>query len=233
MKTSSKFALAISAATLMAAPLSAPAHATADGPDYYRVVNVHGSTTLNLRARPGTYSRVLKKIPFNARGLGNAVEMQGRWSRVNYGGSTGWVHNDFIAEDYHNGATVYKVVGLNSWDTLNIRKKPRIGSRIISEVPGSADNVEDCGLCNGIWCPVRFNNVDGWVHKKYLAVVDFPRNNQYSNYDRQQEFRDRYANDYMGLNRSRGRTWLERWQNRKALRRAKRNNYWFNRGSRY
>ena len=240
MKTLTKFALALTTVTLLSAPQTTPAFATADGPDYYRVINVNGDTTLNLRARPGLYSRVVRKIPFNARGLGNAIRSQGRWTRVNYGGQTGWVHNDFLAEDYKGQTTIYKVVGINSWDTLNIRKKPKISARIISDIPGNANYVEDCGTCKGVWCPVRYNNVDGWVHKKHLAVVGYPRNNQYSgngsyqrdNYDQartnRQDFQNRYNNEYMGLRRHRRLNWFERWQNRRAIRRSNRPRNWFN-----
>jgi|GEM_PF-3261653 len=245
MKTSTKLALALTTAALLSAPQTTPAFATADGPDYYRVINVNGDSTLNLRARPGTYSRVINKIPFNARHLGNAVQSDGRWTRISYGGQTGWVHNEFLAEDYKGQTTIYKVVGINSWDRLNIRKKPKISARIISDIPGTADYVEDCGTCKGLWCPVRYNKVDGWVHKKHLAVVGYPRNNQYSgnrynrndNYDQaqnnRQDFQNRYGNEYMGLRRHRKLNWFERWQNRRANRRAMRNGYWLNRGSRY
>ena len=247
MKTSTRFAFALSSAMLISAPLSTPAFAYADGPDYYRVVNVTGGQTLNLRARPGRFSNVVNKIPFNARKLGNRIEFKGQWTRIEYKGQTGWVHSKFIAEDSHNGGTIYKVVNTNSWDQLNMRKRPKISSRIVGDIPGSAQYVEECGACKGLWCPVRFNKVDGWVHKKFLAVINYPRDNRYSNNtitpDRRQDFRDRYSNEYMGLgnkgrgsfgNRDRSRQYdrrsnqrYDRRFNRRLDRRLNRKWFWF------
>ena len=232
MKTSQKFALALSTLAFMSVPLTAPAFAYADGPDHYRVVNVKGNETLNMRARPGTYTRIIHKIPFNARRLVNAIQTQGEWTRIDYAGHRGWVHNDYLAEDTTSGPTIYKVVGLESWNRLNIRKTPKIGARIISDIPGTATHVEDCGACKGVWCPVRYNNVDGWVHKRFLAVVDYPRTNQYSNNyrsrEKRQNFRDRYGNEFMGLGTARRLTWRERLRNRRLNRRINRKWHWYN-----
>ena len=232
MKKLTSYALAISAMTVASAPLTAPAFAYADGPDHYRVVNIKGNETLNLRARPGTYTRIIAHIPFNARRLGNAIRTQGKWTRIDYAGKRGWVHNDYLAEDAHAGPTIYKVVGLENWNSLNMRKKPNIGARIISDIPGSADFIEDCGACKGVWCPVRYNKVDGWVHKRFLAVVKYPRDNRYSSNEsapnRTEDFRNRYGNEYMGLGTGRRLTWREKWRNRKLNKRYNRNWFWNN-----
>ncbi len=222
MRLSIQFALALSALSFMVALPASPAFATADGPDFYRVVKVNGSATLHMRARPGKFSRSVYNLPFNARRLNNRIETRGSWALVEYDGRTGWVHTDYLAEDDGNRPTVYKVTGLESWDGLNIRKNPKAGSRIIGEVPGSADNIEDYGDCKGLWCPIRYDNVEGWVHKRFLAVVPSklnpsPGDRYYSQYERRRDFRDRYDNEYMGL-RERRPTWFDRfWMRNKHM----------------
>ena len=221
MKFSHTLLLAFS--TLLFANLaSAPnAFATADGPDHYRVVKVSGAMSLHMRSKPGKLSPTIYKLPFNARHLSNRIETRGRWALVEYKGHIGWVHMDYLAEDAPYQPTIYRVTGLENWDGLNLRKGPKAGSPIISSIPGSAKNIEESGICRGLWCPVRFDGIEGWVHKRFLSVVPYPdipvarinpavRDNQYSQYapdprhDRDisgRDFRQRYDDEYMGLNR--------------------------------
>lgn len=56
-------------AALASLSLAAPALATADGPDAWRVVNVAASDVLNVRVGPGTGYFVISALPYNARGL--------------------------------------------------------------------------------------------------------------------------------------------------------------------
>jgi uncharacterized protein YraI len=58
-----------SLAALASLALAAPALATADGPDAWRVVNVSASDVLNVRVGPGTGYFVISALPYNARGL--------------------------------------------------------------------------------------------------------------------------------------------------------------------
>ena len=120
---------------------------------------------------------------------------------------------------------------------------PKAGSPIISSIPGSAKNIEESGICRGLWCPVRFDGIEGWVHKRFLSVVPYPdipvarinpavRDNQYSQYapdprhDRDisgRDFRQRYDDEYIGLNRRRP-SWFQRFlkRNPQLLRRHSR-----------
>ena len=97
------------------------AHATADGPDHYRVRGVSPGRHLTLRAEPSTASAPLARIPSNAtclRSLGcqgglsfeefttlseeakrrRAAENP-RWCKVDYRGTVGWVAGAYLAED--------------------------------------------------------------------------------------------------------------------------------------
>lgn len=108
-------------AALAALAFSAPAHATADGPDAWRVVNVASNDVLNVRVGPGTSYFVVTALPFNARGiqLGTCVPTVTRdqyfalspqaqqqlngytpWCVVIWNGQQlGWVNRNYLGED--------------------------------------------------------------------------------------------------------------------------------------
>lgn len=108
-------------AALACAALTAPAHATADGPDAWRVTGVSASDVLNIRVGPGTDYFVISALPHNARGLqlGTCVPTVTReqyfsltaaqqqrlnamsaWCVVIYNGQQlGWVNRRFLTED--------------------------------------------------------------------------------------------------------------------------------------
>ncbi|MGI9405737.1 MAG: SH3 domain-containing protein, partial [Hyphomicrobiaceae bacterium] len=152
-----------------------PAAATADGPDYYRVVDVRGTDSLQIRARPSQHARSLGSIPFNARRIDHTGRYRRGWVRVVYGGQRGWVKNRFLAEDGGSGeAGTYKVTGLSYGSKLNIRRKPGRWSRVLGTIPYNTSGLQNCGACNGDWCPVHHNGVDGWVSKRFLKVERYP-----------------------------------------------------------
>lgn len=116
------FALStLAAAALASAAFSPPAHATADGPDAWRVTGVSASDVLNVRVGPGTQYFVISALPHNARGiqLGTCVPTVTRaqyfalsaaaqqrlngysaWCVVIYEGQQlGWVNRRFLTED--------------------------------------------------------------------------------------------------------------------------------------
>lgn len=104
---------------LLVALMVQPAAAEADGPDAFRVVGVATNDALNLRASASAQSRIIARIPPDARGLRNlgcsgiptfaqwqrlspaerAAAGQARWCKVEYGGRTGWVAGRFLRED--------------------------------------------------------------------------------------------------------------------------------------
>ena len=106
------------ATTLVLLAICAPAHAEADGPDYWAVVGVAPGDVLNMRADPTASSRIVGRIPAAATGLRNLgcrgvptfEEWQRmseaekrraarlRWCRVEFRGNTGWVAGRFLRE---------------------------------------------------------------------------------------------------------------------------------------
>ncbi len=59
--------------------------------------SVTATTILNLRADPNTSSSVLNAVPTGARLT--ATMRTTYWFRVNYGGSQGWLHGDYLTSD--------------------------------------------------------------------------------------------------------------------------------------
>lgn len=108
-------------AALLAATFVVPAHATADGPDHYRVRGVAPGSAVNLRAEPSAAAPRLARIPANATCLRNLgcrggltfeefttlsdvekrkrAEENPRWCKVEYRGTVGWVAGRYLAED--------------------------------------------------------------------------------------------------------------------------------------
>ncbi len=94
------------------------ARATADGPDFFRVVGVAAGDVLNMRTGPGTEHAKIGEIPPDEDGLGNLGCVGGldfaawqqatpeqrekarktRWCRVSYRGTEGWVAAWFLTE---------------------------------------------------------------------------------------------------------------------------------------
>ncbi len=106
--------------TLIAA-LAPAAHATADGPDAWRVHNVASYDVLNARVGPGTNYFVIDALPHNARGVQieycvptvtqqqffalsgqqqQQLETYPNWCLVFWNGvQRGWVNRRFLTED--------------------------------------------------------------------------------------------------------------------------------------
>ena len=99
---------------------SGPAHATADGPDFYRVRGVSATSTLTLRAEPSLQVPRIGRIAPDATCLRNLgcqggltladfttlseadrkrrAEENPRWCKVEYRGTVGWVAGRYLAE---------------------------------------------------------------------------------------------------------------------------------------
>lgn len=66
-----------------------------------------------------------------------------------------------------------RVVGVASWDVLNIRKWPAAHSRIVgSTKPGARVWVERCIVKRGAsdWCKIAWQGEYGWVNSKFLNL---------------------------------------------------------------
>ncbi len=110
--------------------------ATADGPDFYRVVDVGATSALNIRAKPGTDGAVVGRIPADADGIANfgcsggltlaeyeaasaaerAAARKTRWCKVGYDRTVGWAAGWFLAEGgsedgFRGGAALGSLAG--------------------------------------------------------------------------------------------------------------------------
>lgn len=105
------------------ATLAPAAHATADGPDAWRVHNVASNDVLNARVGPGTNYFILDALPHNARGVQieycvptvtqqqffalstqqqQQLETYPAWCLVFWNGvQRGWVNRRFLTEDVY------------------------------------------------------------------------------------------------------------------------------------
>lgn len=101
--------------------LTASAHATADGPDAWRVTGVAPNDVLNVRVGPGTEYLVIDRLPHDARGIQvdvcvptvtreqffalppqtqQALNGYSAWCLVLWQGSQrGWVNRRYLTED--------------------------------------------------------------------------------------------------------------------------------------
>jgi len=164
--------LAVALGAIVTGPGLAEARSYAN--DYLHVVDVNGSDSLKLRSGPSRYDPVIGEIPFNAGKIKNRGRARGRWLRVSYLGTTGWVKRRYLAAARPDTPLTYRVVGVSSWENLNIRRKSNPYARVVGQIPADAGGIEPCGACKGSWCPIRYHRVDGWVHQRYLAVEQAP-----------------------------------------------------------
>lgn len=63
------------------------------------------------------------------------------------------------------------VVNIPTTDTLNLRDRPGMGSRVLTTL-----RYAQCGIivtddCHGNWCPAEEGHYAGWAHRNYLAMV--------------------------------------------------------------
>lgn len=71
-----------------------------------------------------------------------------------------------------NGTTTFKVVGIASYDWLNIRQQATTQSPIVGVIPPNGAGVVYAGdhTDDGSWFLVRYGDTTGWVASQYLAA---------------------------------------------------------------
>ncbi len=157
---------------MLACFASASAHATADGPDHFRVVGVSANGVLNMRASPGRDGAIVGTIPSDADGLANfgcrggltaseyeaATEAEReaarktRWCKVGYDRTIGWAAGWFLAEGrsgdgFRGGAILGSLAG-SEWKVRDFAGRP---TKIESWIAFRADGaVVGNGGCNQI-----------------------------------------------------------------------------------
>jgi N-acetylmuramoyl-L-alanine amidase len=63
----------------------------------------------------------------------------------------------------------YRVVGVRSDDVLNIRSGPNANLSIVGAIPPNGRGIQIAGTCTGQWCPIKYQNLSGWVNRTFLA----------------------------------------------------------------
>ena len=188
-----KWLLALVPVAMLLAPEAA--NATADGPDYFRVVGVASDDVLNIRAGPSASAAKIGVIPPGADGVHNLgcegglsiVEWEAatpaereagrrkRWCRIAYGGVQGWVAGRFLAEGSGPDASGgWSVVGVAENDTLNVRAAPSGQATIVGELSPYETGIDNLGCVvpsesKTQWCRVLIRGIDGWVAGRFLA----------------------------------------------------------------
>ena len=164
-------ALAVSLRSLSLAAVAAGTILAADAlvPDEAHALCVRGvasNDVLNMRSAPGTGNRIVGVIPPGVCGV-RSVRRSGRWRKVRYGGTTGWVNGRFLEADGDDSAGrppsrgSHCVTGVASNDVLNIRRAPTTRSAIKRGIPPRA-------------CGIRINYVEGaWKHVTYRGTSGF------------------------------------------------------------
>lgn len=127
---------------------------------------------LNMRAAAGTSHRILLTIP-KGKTL-TPIQTNGSWTKVSYGGKTGWVHNDYLkktstttpstpptAPEVTPNATTAKTTV-----NLNLRTSNSTKGRILLTIPkGKTVTVIKV---NGSWSQVKYGTKIGYVANTYL-----------------------------------------------------------------
>ena len=62
----------------------------------YGVRGVSSNDVLNIRRWPSAQSRKVGRIPAGFCGIRRLGPRRGRWVKISYGGTTGWVHSRYI-----------------------------------------------------------------------------------------------------------------------------------------
>ncbi len=153
---------------------SGPVFATADGPDYYRVVDVTVNNVLNMRASPNTSGAIIGVIPSDADGIANfgciggltlteyevateterAAARKTRWCKVGYDRTIGWVAGWFLAEggsedSFRGGATLGGLAG-SEWQVRDFAgKSTNVESWIAFKADGTVVGLGGCNQFNG------------------------------------------------------------------------------------
>lgn len=159
---------------------SIPDTARALDPVRYCVVDVSSSNGLSVHKAPGAKTLRLGTIKSGACGLRymGLETRDGRWVLVNYRGLEGWIRvrhlkaAGTLRPPQRPATTNFRVVGVASWDKLNVRSRPNSNARLRGTLTSGAACIALTGKCRSGWCPIRYRNVSGWVNARFLVRDD-------------------------------------------------------------
>lgn len=133
------------------------------------VVKVKSSSTLNIRKKPNTDSKILGKMKRGA--LGTIVKKGTEWTKVKSGDVTGYVKNDYLVfeDDIQTFAekNIKKVAKVTT-ETLRVREKASENADVVTLV--SQDETYKVKNQNSDWAKVKVDGETGYVSKDYVDV---------------------------------------------------------------
>ncbi len=146
-------------------------------PVRYCVVNVSSKKGLSVHKAPGSETLRLGTIKSGTCGLRymGLETRDGQWVLVNYRGLEGWIRvqhlkaADTVGPLQRPAITNFRVVGVASWDKLNVRSRPSSNARLRGTLTSGAACIALTGKCRSGWCPIKHRNVSGWVNSRFLA----------------------------------------------------------------
>lgn len=132
------------------------------------VVNVRADDRLNLRAGPGTESRVLNRLAYGSCGIIATGACKGSWCRVEDGHYAGWVHRRYIAalpgaEFCFTASARREMRALRAW--------PAPHSRVQARLPDGQCEIQPLPYQVEGWQKVRVAGYEGWLPKAALTHI--------------------------------------------------------------
>lgn len=134
-----------------------------------RVTTTHA---LNMRVAGGTWHRILLTIP-KGKTL-TPLQSNGSWTKVSYGGQTGWVHNDYLQQASTSSSTDKPTTVTPSTTTaqttvnLNLRSSKSTKTTVLMTIPkGKTVTVL---AVEGSWSKVKYGSKTGYVANTYLTT---------------------------------------------------------------
>lgn len=148
----------------------------------YRVVGVASNDRLNVRATPNTRSAIVGRLRHDASGIvasGRTARVgNGLWAEITLRRVHGWVNARFLVPTRAAAAPaprtgLYRVVGVASNDTLNMRSGPGPRFKLSGRIPHNGRGIAATGRSTRVgstdWWTVRYLGRQGWVSSRYLT----------------------------------------------------------------
>lgn len=133
------------------------------------------TTAVNLRAQPGTSSRVLTVVPAGAQVVQTGATKNG-WTPVRVDGRTGWIYASYLrgtvtasspASTRASGTTAQVS------EAVNLRTGPGTDNPVV-RVLGRGTQVKLTGVRQGKWVQVDDSGTLRWLHSGWLSTTVVP-----------------------------------------------------------
>ncbi|MFX3674478.1 MAG: SH3 domain-containing protein [Paenisporosarcina sp.] len=123
-------------------------------------------SSLHMRSGPGLAYPILSTIKKEERM--NIHERQGDWLKVSSGQATGWVASWYTKPIETQKSKVQMVV--SKVDKLNVRSQASLESSVLTQLSAG----DQATLINdyGNWVEISFNQVQGYVSKEYITILN-------------------------------------------------------------